>query len=105
MAKVESLKILDDDDTPPLSSQALIGALKVLVPMKGLIDPTAELNRLAKAVEKLAKQADALRGKLSNESFVAKAPANVVESEKAKLAELDSQLAEMDKQMGQLKAL
>ncbi|WP_410472785.1 valine--tRNA ligase [Faucicola mancuniensis] len=105
LAKVESLEILGDDDTPPLSSQALIGALKVLVPMKGLIDPTAELNRLAKAVEKLAKQADTLRGKLSNESFVAKAPASVVESEKAKLAELDSQLAEMDKQMGQLKAL
>jgi len=70
-----------------------------------LIDPTAELNRLAKAQEKLVKQAESLRSKLSNESFVSKAPANVVESEKAKLAEMDTQLAEMNKQIEQLKAI
>ena len=57
----------------------MVGQLKVLVPMKGLIDPTAELNRLAKAQEKLIKQAESLVGKLSNESR-SKAPANVVES-------------------------
>jgi valyl-tRNA synthetase len=70
-----------------------------------LIDPTAELNRLAKAQEKLIKQAESLRSKLSNEAFVSKAPANVVESEKAKLAEMDNQLAEMNKQVEQLKAI
>jgi valyl-tRNA synthetase len=36
---------------------------------------------------------------------VSKAPANVVESEKAKLAEMDTQLAEMNKQIEQLKAI
>ena len=109
LAKVDTLTIVNAGDGAdkelPLSSSSMVGQLKVLVPMKGLIDPTAELNRLAKAQEKLTKQAESLRSKLSNESFVSKAPANVVESEKAKLAEMDNQLAEMDKQMGQLNSL
>ena len=109
LAKVDTLTIVNAGDGAdkelPLSSSSMVGQLKVLVPMKGLIDPTAELNRLAKAQEKLVKQAESLRSKLSNESFVSKAPANVVESEKAKLAEMDNQLAEMNKQIEQLKAI
>ena len=109
LAKVDTLTIVNAgggaDKELPLSSSSMVGQLKVLVPMKGLIDPTAELNRLAKAQEKLTKQAESLRSKLSNESFVSKAPANVVESEKAKLAEMDTQLAEMNKQIEQLKAI
>ena len=109
LAKVDTLTIVNAGDGAdkelPLSSSSMVGQLKVLVPMKGLIDPTAELNRLAKAQEKLTKQAESLRSKLSNESFVSKAPANVVESEKAKLAEMDSQLAEMNKQIEQLRSL
>lgn len=109
LAKVDTLTIVNAGDGAdkelPLSSSSMVGQLKVLVPMKGLIDPTAELNRLAKAQEKLTKQAESLRSKLSNESFVSKAPANVVESEKVKLAEMDTQLAEMHKQIEQLKAI
>ena len=109
LAKVDTLTIVNAGDGAdkelPLSSSSMVGQLKVLVPMKGLIDPTAELNRLAKAQEKLTKQAESLRSKLSNEAFVSKAPANVVESEKAKLAEMDNQLAEMTKQIEQLKAI
>lgn len=109
LAKVDTLTIVNAGDSSdkelPLSSSSMVGQLKVLVPMKGLIDPTAELNRLAKAQEKLTKQAESLRSKLSNEAFVSKAPANVVESEKAKLAEMDTQLAEMHKQIEQLKAI
>lgn len=109
LAKVDTLTIVNAGDGAdkelPLSSSSMVGQLKVLVPMKGLIDPTAELNRLAKAQEKLTKQAESLRSKLSNESFVSKAPANVVESEKAKLAEMDTQLTEMHKQIEQLRAI
>lgn len=109
LAKVDTLTIVNagdgSDKELPLSSSSMVGQLKVLVPMKGLIDPTAELNRLAKAQEKLVKSAESLRSKLSNESFMSKAPANVVESEKAKLAEMDTQLAEMNKQIEQLNSL
>ncbi|WP_049236394.1 valine--tRNA ligase [Moraxella canis] len=105
LAKVESLTIVGENDEVPLSSQALIGSLKVLVPMKGLIDPTAEIARLQKVRDKLQAQADGIRKKLSNEGFVAKAPANVVEAERAKLSELEAQIGEVDKQVEELSNL
>lgn len=105
LAKVESLTILKDGDDVPLSSSSMVGQLRVLVPMKGLIDPTAELTRLGKAHEKLQKQAEGIARKLDNENFVSKAPAEVVDAEKAKLAELEGQLKVMTEQMDQLKAL
>ncbi|MDN5565447.1 MAG: valine--tRNA ligase [Psychrobacter sp.] len=105
LAKVESLAIVTAGDEVPLSSSSMVGQLRVLVPMKGLIDPTAELARLGKSYDKLKGQATGISRKLSNEGFVSKAPAEVVEAEKAKLAELEGQLAAMDKQMEELKAL
>ncbi len=105
LAKVDTLTLVKAGEEVPLSSSSMVGQMKVLVPMKGLIDPTAELNRLVKAQEKLVKSAQSLRSKLSNEAFVNKAPANVVETEKAKLVEMDTQLAEMHKQIEQLKAI
>lgn len=105
LAKVESLTILKEGDDVPLSSSSMVGQLRVLVPMKGLIDPTAELTRLGKAQEKLQKQLESISRKLSNESFVSKAPADVVDAEKAKLVELEGQLKVMSEQMDQLKAL
>jgi valyl-tRNA synthetase len=80
LAKVESLTIVKEGDDVPLSSSSMIGQLRVLVPMKGLIDPTAELTRLDKAYEKLQKQAEGISRKLGNEGFVSKAPAEVVDA-------------------------
>ena len=105
LAKVESLAIVKEGDEVPLSSSSMIGQLRVLVPMKGLIDPTAELNRLGKSYDKLKSQAEGISRKLGNEGFVSKAPAEVVEAEKIKLAELEGQIKAMDKQMEELKAL
>jgi len=105
LAKVDSLEIVKEGDEVPLSSSSMIGQLRVLVPMKGLIDPTAELNRLGKSYEKLQKQAEGISRKLGNEGFTSKAPAEVVEAEKAKLAELEGQIKAMAGQMEELKAL
>jgi len=105
LAKVESLDIVKEGDEVPLSSSSMVGQLRVLVPMKGLIDPTAELARLGKSYDKLKGQAEGIARKLGNEGFVSKAPAEVVDAEKAKLAELEGQLTAMTAQMEQLKAL
>ncbi|MBU5617495.1 valine--tRNA ligase [Psychrobacter sp. TAE2020] len=105
LAKVESLTILKAGDEVPLSSSSMIGQLRILVPMKGLIDPTAELARLGKSYDKLKGQAEGIARKLGNEGFVSKAPVEVVEAEKAKLAELEGQLTAMTAQMEELKAL
>ncbi len=105
LAKVESLEIVKEGDDVPLSSSSMVGQLRVLVPMKGLIDPTAELARLGKSYDKLKGQSEGIARKLGNEGFVSKAPAEVVDAEKAKLAELEGQLTAMTAQMEQLKAL
>ncbi|MFZ3143804.1 valine--tRNA ligase [Psychrobacter glacincola] len=105
LAKVESLEIVEEGDDVPLSSSSMVGQLRVLVPMKGLIDPTAELARLGKSYDKLKGQAEGISRKLGNEGFVSKAPAEVVDAEKAKLAELEGQLTAMTAQMEELKAL
>ena len=105
LAKVESLEIVKEGNEVPLSSSSMVGQLRVLVPMKGLIDPTAELARLGKSYDKLKGQAEGIARKLGNEGFVSKAPVEVVESEKAKLAELEGQLTAMTAQMEELKAL
>ena len=105
LAKLESITILADDEQGPASASAVVGDLSVLIPMAGLIDKEAELARLDKAIDKLEKDAAKTRGKLSNANFVDKAPAAVIDKEKAKLAEADSALAKMLEQKQQIAAL
>ncbi len=105
LAKVERLEFLGNDEKAPLSSSSVIGQAVVYVPMKGLIDPTVELARLNKELEKLTKQYDQIANKLANESFVAKAPPAVVEGEKAKLAELEGQIGKVKGSMEEIQAL
>ena len=105
LAKVESITFLADGEQPPLSSSSVVGHVSVFVPMKGLIDPKAELGRLQKDLDKVQKQHDQIATKLGNEGFVAKAPAAVVEGEKVKLAEFADQLAKIKANMEQIAAL
>ncbi len=105
LAKVESITFLTEAEQPPLSSSSVVGHVSVFVPMKGLIDPKAELGRLQKDFDKVQKQHDQIAGKLSNEGFVAKAPVAVVEGEKVKLAEFADQLVKIKANMDQIAAL
>lgn len=105
LAKVESIEYLSNEQEPPLCSSSVVGHASVLVPMKGLIDPKAELGRLQKDFDKVLKQHDQIANKLSNEGFVSKAPAAVVEGEKVKLAEFAEQLAKIKHNMDQIAAL
>ncbi|MCF3128597.1 valine--tRNA ligase [Acinetobacter soli] len=105
LAKVESIRFLAQGEEPPLSSSSVVGHASVFVPMKGLIDPKAELGRLQKDLDKVQKQHDQIANKLANEGFVAKAPAAVVEGEKVKLAEFADQLVKIKQSMEQIAAL
>ena len=105
LAKLESITVLTDNEQGPASASAVVGDLSVLIPMAGLIDKEAELARLDKAIDKLEKDAARTRGKLGNENFVGKAPAAVIDKEKAKLADAESALAKMQEQKDQIAAL
>jgi valyl-tRNA synthetase len=88
-----------------MSATALVGDMQVLVPMAGLIDKDAELARLDKEIARLDGEVKRVGGKLSNQGFVAKAPAEVLDKERAKLAEAEQALGKMVEQRGKIAAL
>ncbi|MDH1442017.1 valine--tRNA ligase [Pseudomonas sp. GD03721] len=105
LAKLESVHVLAAGEEAPMSATTLVGEMEVLVPMAGLIDKDAELARLDKEVARLEGEVKRVGGKLANEGFVAKAPAEVLEKERAKLAEAEQALAKMVEQRGKIAAL
>ncbi|TWE11040.1 valyl-tRNA synthetase [Pseudomonas sp. AG1028] len=105
LAKFESVKVLAAGEQAPMSATALVGDMQVLVPMAGLIDKEAELARLDKEIQRLEGEAKRVGGKLANEGFVAKAPAEVLEKERAKLAEAEQALANLLEQRGKIASL
>ncbi|MGB4073405.1 valine--tRNA ligase [Pseudomonas sp.] len=98
LAKLESVSVLASGEEAPMSATALVGEMQVLVPMAGLIDKDAELARLDKEIQRLSGEVQRVGGKLSNEGFVAKAPAEVLDKERAKLAEAEQALSKMVEQ-------
>ncbi len=105
LAKVESVSILASGETAPMASSAMVGALVLLVPMKGLIDPTAEITRLQKELAKLQNFATALNNKLSNDAFVANAPPAVIDVERKKLADTTEQVTVIEAKIKELELL
>lgn len=95
LAKLESVRVLAAGEEAPMSATTLVGEMEVLVPMAGLIDKDAELTRLDKEIGRLEGEVKRVGGKLGNEGFVAKAPAEVLEKERAKLAEAEQALAKL----------
>jgi valyl-tRNA synthetase len=69
--------------------------MQLLIPLAGLIDQQAELARLQKNIRKLEQDAQRVQAKLSNENFVSRAPASVVDKEREKLAETESALGSL----------
>jgi valyl-tRNA synthetase len=98
LAKLESVRVLAAGEEAPMSATTLVGEMQVLVPMAGLIDKDAELARLDKEIQRLQGEVQRVGGKLSNEGFVAKAPAEVLDKERAKLAEAEQALAKLVEQ-------
>jgi leucyl-tRNA synthetase family protein len=105
LAKLESITWLTAEDSAPASATALVGDMEILVPMAGLIDKEAEIERLSKEIEKLRKEVGRAEGKLKNPKFVDKAPQAVVDKEKAKLDDYRSQLAKLEEQLEKIKYL
>jgi valyl-tRNA synthetase len=102
LANVTSIEWLGDDSEPPLNALSLVGELKVMVPLAGLIDLEAERARIGKEVGKAQQELEKIEKKLSNESFVAKAPEAVVAKERNRAGELKGILETLE---GQLQAL
>ncbi|WP_137226131.1 valine--tRNA ligase [Shewanella sp. MEBiC00475] len=98
LAKLETITILEEGETAPMSSTQLVGNMELLIPMAGLIDVGAEMARIDKQLEKLAQEIARIEGKLSNQGFVAKAPAAVIDKERAKMTDLTRDIEKLNEQ-------
>ncbi|MGI2174631.1 valine--tRNA ligase [Shewanella ulleungensis] len=102
LAKLETITILEEGETAPMSTTQLVGNMELLIPMAGLIDVAAEMARIDKQLEKLAQEIARIEGKLSNEGFVAKAPAAVIDKERAKMTDLTRDIEKLNEQKVEL---
>ncbi len=105
LARVESITLLEDEAAAPESAVALVGEMKVMIPLAGLIDKDAELARLAKEIERLSKELDKCRSKLGNTAYTDKAPPAVVEQERQRERDYSSALEQLQAQHVKISAL
>jgi valyl-tRNA synthetase len=97
LVRASSISIRETLDAPRASARAVLaGGAEVAVPLEGLIDFAQERERLRKEEDKLAKEAERLRGQLANENFVARAPAE-------KVSELRQRMADIEQRTGALR--
>jgi valyl-tRNA synthetase len=105
LAGIEPPRVLAPSDPAPISAVALVGTLEILVPMAGLIDPRAELDRLAKRQRRAETDFGKLDAKLANVDFAKNAPAEVVAKDQARLSELRTEIDQLARQAARVNAL
>ena len=84
---------------------AVVGNTEIFLPLKGLIDIEKEIQRLSKELESLKKETARLEGKLENPTFIAKAPAEVVLQERAKLTDYQDKYRKISERTDYLRGL
>jgi valyl-tRNA synthetase len=95
LAKVENIKYTQNEKDFPLGSTALSKSLKLLIPLsKDLIEK--ECKRLEKEKIKLQSQIDSAMKRLNNQTFLSKAPKNIIENLKSSFEEANSKLKEIE---------
>ena len=102
MGNTSSLVIATDAEKLPESSVTLAPGLEVYIGLSGLVDFAAERARLEKERGKLAADAAKFEKKLSNPGFLAKAAPEIVEKDRAKLAEIADKLSRVEAQLAEL---
>jgi len=106
VGRVESVAALPDGLEAPPSASALLGGMRLLVPLAGLIDDVgAEIARLEKQRTRVAADLARAEAKLANDNFVNNAPEAVVTQERARVTEFEGQLGRLDEQLARLASL
>jgi valyl-tRNA synthetase len=82
-----------------------LGGMEILVPMKGLIDPAAELERLAKRLRKAEIDLSKLETKLGNSQFAKNAPPDIVAKDQQRLEELRTEIGQLSAQTARVRKL
>lgn len=89
---------------PDKAMTAVVTGAELYLPLSGLIDISQEIARLEKELDHLNKEVERVEKKLGNEGFVSKAPAKVIEEEKAKMADYAEKRDKVLARISELKA-
>ena len=105
LARLSEIVLLDEGEVGPLSVTKLVDGAELLIPMAGLINKEDELARLEKEIARIDGEIARIDNKLSNASFVDKAPAAVVAKEKEKQQGYIADKAKLQEQHAAIKSL
>jgi valyl-tRNA synthetase len=105
LARLEAVRLLGPAESAPPAATVLLGGMKLLVPMAGLIDASAEITRLEKQRARVESDLAKTRAKLDKPSFVENAPADIVAKERRRAQELGMALDKLAQQLERVRAL
>jgi valyl-tRNA synthetase len=105
IGRIEAITWLDTGDQAAESATALVGEMKLLIPLSGLIDKDAEIARLAKELENRSKELQRCEQKLANAGFLDKAPAAIVAKEQARASSLKQAISDLEEQKRKIESL
>ena len=105
LAKVKELNFNDPSGPPAAAAKAVVDAVDIYLPLAGIIDFSEEDRRLTKEIDKLSKDLSGAQRKLTNEDFLAKAPAEVVAKEKDKVQGWTEKLTKLKNHRERIKEL
>jgi valyl-tRNA synthetase len=105
LAGIEPPRALAAAEVAPICAVALLGSMEILVPMKGLIEPAAELERLAKRLRKAEIDLSKLETKLGNSQFAKNAPPDIVAKDQQRLEELRTEIGQLSAQNARVRKL
>jgi valyl-tRNA synthetase len=104
LAKASGVRQTDEGETPEKAASAALSSATVHMPLAGLVDFSAEEQRLGKEIAKVEKELNASQKKLNNEGFLAKAPQDVVDKEKKKAAEATSKMERLQESLARVRS-
>ena len=104
LAKIENIEWLKED-TAPESATALVGEMKILIPLAGLIDKDAEIARLEKEIAKYESKLESTLARLENPNFADKAPKDVVDSVRKNAEDLQAKIKQLKEQLNKINNL
>jgi valyl-tRNA synthetase len=105
LAGIDRITVLEPGAAVPQAATAMVGDLTLLVPMAGLIDAAAEIERLGKVLAKASQDLNRMRARLSNENFVRNAPTEVVAKDREREAELERTINGLTAQLERLRGM
>ncbi len=105
LAGLASLSVTQPGPKPPQSAAEISAEMEIYVPLAGIIDLAEERGRLQKEIGRVENELGGLKKKLDNAGFVARAPAEVVEKDRARVAELSERIIKLNENLNRIAPL